>query len=28
VYTLSQSNVQCTTSYFLSRYLAKYIAGK
>jgi hypothetical protein len=26
-YTLSQSNVQCVTAYFLSRYLAKYIAG-
>jgi hypothetical protein len=26
-YTLSQSNVQCTTAYFLSRYLAKYVAG-
>ncbi len=26
-YTLSQSNVQCTTAYFSSRYLAKYVAG-
>jgi hypothetical protein len=26
-YTLSQSNVQHTTAYFLSRYLAKYVAG-
>jgi hypothetical protein len=26
-YTLYQSNVQCTTAYFLSRYLAKYVAG-
>ncbi len=26
-YTLSKSNVQHTTAYFLSRYLAKYIAG-
>jgi hypothetical protein len=27
VNTLSQSNVQHTTAYFLSRYLAKYVAG-
>ncbi len=27
VYTMSQSNVQCMTAYFLSRYLAKYVAG-
>jgi hypothetical protein len=26
-YMLSQSNVECTTAYFLSRYLAKYVAG-